>query len=243
MSLQNKKILLVEDDNEIGLLLKEELKKAGCQVVEARNGRAGLKEFTEQSFDLCLFDVTLPKMDGLELAREIRACNKHVPILFLSAKTQSEDRIAGFRSGGDDYITKPFNMEELLLRMQVFLRRTAKDSEEVHDPKSGIWQVGKFRFSLVDQRLSFQKTHQQLTYKETTLLRYFCRHANRIMTRSDILGQVWGSDDYYSGRSLDVFVSRLRKYLKPDENVKISNLHGVGFRFHAEVKILKEPQD
>ncbi|MFV0554677.1 MAG: response regulator transcription factor [Mangrovibacterium sp.] len=235
----SKTILLVEDDTTLNFIIRDNLEEAGYEVVAAEDGMAGLKAFEKQHFDLCLFDVMLPKMDGFSLAQEVRKLSLQVPILFLTAKNLNDDKIAGFNCGGDDYITKPFSMEELLLRIQVFLRRSNYPVEEMPTKEpSSKWQIGRFSFAFDDLLLSIDKKERTLTFKEGELLLYFCRNANSIMTRSDILSTVWGADDYYMGRSLDVFISRLRKYLRPDENIKIINLHGVGFRFNAEVKNL-----
>ncbi|MFV0522200.1 MAG: response regulator transcription factor [Mangrovibacterium sp.] len=236
MAFKNKKILLVEDDTTLNFIVRDNLQEAGYQVVAVEDGLAGLNEFSKQSFDLCLFDVMLPKMDGFTLAQKVRKNNVQIPILFLTAKNLGEDKIAGFNNGGDDYITKPFSMEELLLRIQVFLRRSASPVDGEQLGESSQWQVGKFHFSFSDLHLTLGEEQKTLTFKEAELLHFFCKNANKIMSRSDILSNVWGSDDYYLGRSLDVFISRLRKYLKPDESIKIINLHGVGFRFNAHVE-------
>ncbi len=236
MAYKNKKILLVEDDTTLNFIIRDNLEEAGYQVVATEDGITGLTEFSKQEFDLCLFDVMLPKMDGFTLAKHVRNENTSVPILFLTAKNLSEDKIAGFNHGGDDYITKPFSMEELLLRIQVFLRRSSSPIDPIFLEESSLWKIGRFTFSFGDLHLQLDGTQKTLTFKEAELLQYFCKNANKIMSRSEILSSVWGSDDYYLGRSLDVFISRLRKYLKPDENIKIINLHGVGFRFNAQVK-------
>ncbi|MFV0366452.1 MAG: response regulator transcription factor [Mangrovibacterium sp.] len=237
MPFKNKKILLVEDDTTLNFIIRDNLGEAGYQVVAVEDGLAGFEEFSKQEFDLCLFDVMLPKMDGFSLAQKVRKSNVQVPILFLTAKNLGEDKITGFNSGGDDYITKPFRMEELLLRIQVFLRRSTTIDKEIPE-ENNLWAVGKFQFSFNDLLLTLHEEQKTLTFKEAELLNFFCKNANKIMSRSDILRHVWGSDDYYLGRSLDVFISRLRKYLKPDDSIKIINLHGVGFRFNAKVKHL-----
>jgi DNA-binding response OmpR family regulator len=175
----------------------------------------------------------LPKKDGFTLAKEIREIDDHVPIIFLTARSMTEDRIAGLTLGADDYITKPFSMEELLLKIRIFLKRSLNPSNNVTDQV--FYQVGKFNFYFDSLILESNGERKTLTYKEAELLRYFCDNPNKVLSRSDILIQVWGSDDYYLGRSLDVFISRLRKYLGNDDTIKILNLHGIGFRFNASI--------
>ncbi len=234
---KDKKILLVEDDTTLNFIIRDNLEEAGYQVKAVENGKIALEAFIKEHFDLCILDVMLPLLDGFSLAKEIRQLSEQVPILFLTAKNLTEDKITGFNSGGDDYILKPFSMDELLMRIQVFLRRSSCIETSKKD-EYGDCTIGSFIFSFRDLYLQEKEDKRALTYKEAELLLYFAKNANQIMSRSDILKSVWGSDDYYLGRSLDVFISRLRKYLKADETVKIINLHGVGFRFNAEVKFL-----
>ncbi len=234
---KDKKILLVEDDTTLNFIIRDNLEEAGYQVKAVENGKIALEAFIKEHFDLCILDVMLPLLDGFSLAKEIRQLSEQVPILFLTAKNLTEDKITGFNSGGDDYILKPFSMDELLMRIQVFLRRSSSIETSKKD-EYGDCTIGSFIFSFRDLYLQEKEDKRALTYKEAELLLYFAKNANQIMSRSDILKSVWGSDDYYLGRSLDVFISRLRKYLKTDETVKIINLHGVGFRFNAEVKFL-----
>ncbi len=228
-----KKILLIEDDTALNFIIKDNLEDAGFDVVAVEDGKLALQKLSSIEFDLCISDVMLPKLDGFSLAREIRKTSKDIPILFLTAKNLSEDKIEGFKSGGDDYITKPFSMEELLLRIQVFLKRSVKNTEEL---SLELCSIGSFIFSYEALYLERKESRNSLTYKEAELLLYFCRNANKVMSRYEILRQVWGSDDYYLGRSLDVFISRLRRYFKDDSKIKIMNLHGVGFRFIADVR-------
>lgn len=234
MDFTGKKILLVEDDSTLNFIICDHLSEAGYQVTEAGDGEKALRIFSNDSFDLCLFDVMLPKLDGFSLAKKIRETNQVVPILFLTAKSLPEDKINGFNLGADDYITKPFSMEELLMRIKVFLKRSQPLDNLLTEVKS--CKVGNFDFYYDNLTLLYQGTCKILTYKEAQLLRYFCEHPNTVLSRSEILKSVWGSDDYYLGRSLDVFISRLRKYLNSDPEIKILNIHGIGFRFNATVE-------
>lgn len=233
MSYEGEKILLVEDDTTLNFIVRDNLEQAGYIVTSTEDGEAGLKAFERQKFSLCLLDVMLPKKDGFTLAREIREMNDHVPIIFLTAKSMSEDKITGLTIGGDDYITKPFSMEELLLKIRVFLKRSLQNADNADE--KNFYKVGHFNFYSDSLILDANGERKTLTYKEAELLRYFCDNPNKVLSRSDILKQVWGSDDYYLGRSLDVFISRLRKYLGSDDRIKILNLHGIGFRFNAPI--------
>lgn len=234
MELNGKKILLVEDDKTLNFIIRDNLEEAGYKVIATEDGMVALDVFGKNKFDLCLLDVMLPKMDGFSLAKKIREQNQSIPILFLTAKAMTEDKISGFNSGGDDYITKPFSMEELLLRIKVFLKRSHTD--DIPENELNNCKVGRFDFLFDNLTLQLENDKRTLTYKEAELLKYFCEHSNSVLSRSEILKNVWGSDDYYLGRSLDVFISRLRKYLKDDPNIKIINLHGIGFRFNAPVE-------
>ena len=233
MNFQGEKILLVEDDKTLNFIVKDNLEQAGYIVISAEDGDSAMKMFKSDKFSLCLLDVMLPKKDGFTVATEIRAIDDHVPIIFLTARSMTEDRINGLTIGGDVYITKPFSMEELLLKIRIFLKRSLSVSEPTTD--QNYYKVGIFNFYFDSLVLESSGDRKTLTYKEAELLRYFCDNPNKVLSRSDILKQVWGSDDYYLGRSLDVFISRLRKYLGSDENIKILNLHGIGFRFNAAI--------
>jgi len=231
MNYPGEKILLVEDDQTLNFIVKDNLEQNGFKVISAYDGESAIKVFKSEKFALCLLDVMLPKKDGFTLAKEIRELDDHVPIIFLTARSMTEDRIAGLTLGGDDYITKPFSMEELLLKIRIFLKRTLQPQSSSTDKIN--YKVGKFNFYFDSLILESDDDRKTLTYKEAELLRYFCDNPNKVLSRSDILIQVWGSDDYYLGRSLDVFISRLRKYLISDDSIKILNLHGIGFRFNA----------
>lgn len=221
-------ILLVEDDPSLGFVIKDNLTHKGYLVELTENGEEGLRAFNERPFDLCILDVMMPKKDGFSLAQAIREKNKNVPILFITAKSMLEDKITGFQSGGDDYIVKPFSMEELFLRMDVFLRRS---TVVVNTDTS--FALGAFTFDC--QNLTLQDTSgaKTLTQKEAEVLKLLCVNRQRVMKREEILTTVWGDDDYFMGRSLDVFISKLRKYLKEDPKVEIVNYHGVGFRLEV----------
>jgi len=233
MNYQGEKILMVEDDQTLNFIIKDNLEQSGYLVTSAEDGESAIKLFKSEKFSLCLLDVMLPKKDGFTLAKEIREIDDHVPIIFLTARSMTEDRIAGLTIGGDDYMTKPFSMEELLLKIRIFLKRSLNSSDTGND--QNYYKVGIFNFYFDSLILDCNGDRKTLTYKEAELLRYFCDNPNKVLSRSDILIQVWGSDDYYLGRSLDVFISRLRKYLSSDENIKILNLHGIGFRFNASI--------
>jgi DNA-binding response OmpR family regulator len=220
------KILLVEDDSSLGFVVKDNLEENGYEVIFSSDGENGWQQFMRHNIDICLLDVMLPKKDGMALAGQIRKKNDKIPILFLTAKSMDEDRIAGFKAGGDDYITKPFNMEELLLRIEVFLKRTRKKTNETAEK----FELGNLVFDY-NNLLLVDGTHkQQLTQKEADLLQYLCLHANSVVKREDILMNVWGKEDYFLGRSMDVFMTKIRKYLKDAEGVDLQTVHGVGFK-------------
>jgi DNA-binding response OmpR family regulator len=226
MSTTKASILLVEDDQNLGFVVQDTLKRKGYTVHLARDGKEGLKRFNEQPYDLCVLDVMLPQKDGFSLAEDIRKVNQHVPIVFLTAKSQSEDRIAGFKAGGDDYLTKPFSHEELILRIEAILRRTHGRATDVRDR----FEVGAYTFDHRNLMLSHPTEERKLTKKEAEVLRLLCMHQDQVLPRELVLNMVWGDDTYFLGRSLDVFISRLRKYLKLDPSVSIVNVHGVGFK-------------
>jgi DNA-binding response OmpR family regulator len=233
MTFAGEKILLVEDDQTLNFIIRDNLEQNGYVITSVEDGEAAVENFKQGQFSLCLLDVMLPKKDGFTVAREIRQIDDHVPIIFLTARSLTEDRITGLTIGGDDYITKPFNMEELLLKIKVFLKRSLSQIDTATE--KNVYRIGRFNFYFDSLILDFAGERKTLTYKEAELLRYFCDNPNKVLSRSDILKQVWGSDDYYLGRSLDVFISRLRKYLSADESIKILNLHGIGFRFNAPI--------
>jgi len=221
------KILYVEDDVNLGFVTTDNLDSKGYSTVYCKDGKEGLETFKKEKFDLCVLDIMMPEMDGFTLAKEIRKTNNDIPIIFLTAKTMKEDKITGFQTGADDYITKPFSIEELILRIEVFLKRSRKaEAKEV----PAIFEIGNYEFNFGDLTLAIGKQKEVLTMKEAELLRYFCLNKDKILKREDILRAVWGDDDYFMGRSLDVFISRLRKFLQKDSHIQIENIHSVGFR-------------
>ncbi|MCB0547493.1 MAG: response regulator transcription factor [Phaeodactylibacter sp.] len=223
-------ILYVEDDESLSFVTRDNLELQGYKITHCTDGRDALKKVGEQDFDLCILDVMLPEVDGFTVAREIRQYNTDIPILFLTAKSLKEDRLYGLRLGADDYITKPFSIEELILKVEVFLRRS-----KVGAPKPpGRYRLGRFELDHENLSLLHGEERLQLTQKEADLLKLFAENPNQVLKRSDILKQIWGDDDYFLGRSLDVFISRLRKYLRADDTLKVENIHGVGFRLKSE---------
>lgn len=222
-------LLYVEDDDSLSFVTRDHLEMHGFIVTHCADGKAALAEVGRQAFDLCLLDVMLPEMDGFTLATEIRKTNADVPIIFLTAKSMNEDRIHGLRLGGDDYMTKPFNMEELILKIEVFLRRSGANG----GAGGAEVAIGQYLFHYNNLELRLGDDVRRLTQKEADLLRYLVRHKNEVVKRSAILEAVWGQDDYFLGRSLDVFISRIRKYLSTDPSIRLENVHAVGFCFHV----------
>src|ERR1051326_1288105 len=228
MSEEKVNILLAEDDSNLGRLLKEYLEAKGYNVSLASNGKEGFDLFKKNKYDLCLLDVMMPVKDGFTLAKEIRALSPGVPVVFLTAKSMKEDAIEGFNVGADDYITKPFSMEELLLRLKAILRRTKNQSITNNDQKE--FDIGKYHFNYVTQTLSFDGQSQKLTSKEADLLKLLCINTNNILDRTFALNTIWNDDSYFNSRSMDVYIAKLRKYLKEDPKVEILNIHGKGFK-------------
>lgn len=226
MSIHKTKVLLVEDDASIAFIVKDNLEESGYEVVYCVDGESGWQQFMRNTFDICLLDVMLPKKDGLSLATQIRKKNQDIPILMLTAMDSDDAKIAGFEKGADDYITKPFNMKELLLRMEVFLKRTQKRDEEIFGPVN----IGSLVFDFANLQIKNEKETIQLTQREAELFNYFYQNRNKIVKREDILTTIWGKDDYFLGRSMDVFITKLRKYIKGETGVEIQTIHGVGFK-------------
>jgi DNA-binding response OmpR family regulator len=242
------RILFVEDDQNVGAATKRRLEEQGYEVRHCTDGLMAWEEFQHRTFDICLLDVMIPKKGGgpekggisekdhgFELARQIRKRNDVIPILFITSKSMMEDKIAGFKTGADDYITKPINLQELVLRIEVFLKRTKNMVQATQAAKPSQYVIGKLTFDYADLRLhdSTQDKSFTLTQKEADLLRYLCDNVNKALKREDILFNVWGKDDYFLGRSMDVFITKLRKYFKSDPEIKLETLHGVGFRFNV----------
>lgn len=221
------RLLLVEDDKNLGSLLCEFLNAKNFNADLATDGAQGFTTFTEGKYDLCLLDVMMPIKDGFTLAKEIRQVDPEVPIIFLTAKSMKQDTIEGFKSGADDYITKPFSMEELLYRIKAIMRRSydVKESSE-----SSVFQVGSFSFDSNSQQLEKDGLSINLTSKENQLLKTLCLNRNRVLQRETALKLIWGDDTYFNARSMDVYISKLRKHFKSDERIEIVNIHGKGFK-------------
>ncbi len=222
------KILLAEDDLNLGVLLVDHLEAEGFDVKLCKDGEFALKVFTTNSFDLCLLDIMLPKVNGFTLAKEIRAKDERIPIIFITARSLKEDKLKGYDLGADDYITKPFDEEELLWKIKAIIRRTpvAKNGNE---PIS----IGKYIFDPNNQSLTINGKTKRITEKESEILHYLCVRRNQVIKRQDLLKELWGENDYFLGRSLDVFITKIRKYLKEDQELVIENVFGVGFIFNV----------
>jgi DNA-binding response OmpR family regulator len=225
-----KKILLVEDDPNLGMLLEEYLSLKGKFVIKlCVDGEEGLKAFTQDDFDICILDVMMPKKDGFTLAKEIRKINSKIPIIFATAKGMMEDKTEAYSLGGDDYITKPFRIEELLLRITALLKRVVQQDQEP-EQKPTQFSIGQYQFDYQTQIISKEEDQQKVSTKEAELLRLLCLKMNDVLTREEALLQIWHDDNYFNGRSMDVFLSKLRKYLRDDSKVEIINVHGKGYK-------------
>jgi DNA-binding response OmpR family regulator len=234
MSNPKAKILLVEDDPNLSLVLKDYLEILLYETILCSDGEEAIDAFRNDFFDLCILDVMLPKKDGFTLAKEIRKSNKEVPIIFLTAKVMKEDRIKGFQLGADDYITKPFSTEELSLRIEAILRRSKKRSYFPVVETSEVYEIGKYSFDYTNMVMKGPETEQYLTRKEADLLKLLCINKNKLVHREIALKSIWGGSDYFTGRSMDVFITRLRKYLKEDTEIAITNVHGTGFKLEVK---------
>jgi DNA-binding response OmpR family regulator len=221
------KILLAEDDLNLGEILREYLEIKGYQTTLCRDGVAGIQAFKKYKFDLCILDVMMPKKDGFTLAKEIRQIDEKTPFIFLTAKSMKEDTLEGLRMGADDYITKPFSMEELLLRLKGILKRVYTKNQE---QQTAVYHFGKFTFDTESHMLHSDKQSVKLTTKEAGLLKLLCQNKNQTLDRSEALKTIWREDTYFNARSMDVYITKLRKYLKDDENIQILTLHGQGFK-------------
>jgi DNA-binding response OmpR family regulator len=224
-------LLLVEDDANLGSLLQEYLTDKGFPTDLATDGQKGWQSFVDKTYDLCIFDVMMPKKDGFSLAKEVRMSGRDVPIIFLTAKSMKEDTMQGFRVGADDYVTKPFDREELLLRIEAILRRYKKQPDAQEEMQ--IFTVGQFTFDYSHQQLTAYDKSVRLTSKESELLKLFCQNLNQPISRSFALKTIWGDDSYFNARSMDVYITKLRKYLREDPSIQIMNLHGEGFKLMA----------
>jgi len=221
------KILLAEDDTSLGFMISDQLKSEGYKVTLCSDGAEAYKRFNDEKFHLCIFDVMMPKKDGFTLAKDIRKIDTDIPILFLTAKSMTEDKVAGFKSGGDDYLTKPFSIEELQVRLTSLLKRI---NIKVEEPEEKIIQIGSYSFDLENFILKHSAFEKTLTKKEAQILKTLYKFKNQVIEREAVLNAVWGKDDYFVGRSLDVFITKLRKYFNQDDTVQISNIHGIGFK-------------
>lgn len=224
--MDKQRILLVEDDENLGYVIQDLLSMNGYKVHLARDGKEGLLFFNKSKYDLCLIDVMMPKKDGFELAEDIQKVNNSVPLVFLTARNQKEDKIKGLKLGADDYITKPFDSDEFLLRVKAILRRSS--TEKNNSDKE--YKIGEYTFTPSTLILSKDDDSRRLTKKESALLKLLCEHKGKILEREVVSNLIWGDDSYFVGRSMDVFITRLRKYLKDDSAISITNIHGVGFR-------------
>lgn len=232
MSTEKIKVLLAEDDPNLGMLLREYLNAKGYETELAENGKIAFETFMQGGFDICILDVMMPIKDGFTVAEEIRQTDKKVPIIFLTAKSMKDDKLKGFTVGADDYITKPFSMDELLMRIQAILRRTIPEVGKAK--KRDNIKVGDFIFDYDKQVLKLGDNEQRLTTKEANLLLMFCENRYDVLDRNYALNKVWGDDNYYNSRSMDVYIAKLRKYLSLDPEVELVNVHGKGFKLLAK---------
>jgi DNA-binding response OmpR family regulator len=224
---QKIKLLLAEDDENLGLLLKEYLVAKGYEAVLYPDGEAAFKGFTKDRFDICILDIMMPRKDGFTLAKEIRMLSAEIPIIFLTAKNLKDDVIEGFKLGADDYITKPFSMEELIFRIEAILRRTVPESQNTGQL---IFQLGRYIFDTRKQTLTNGDDVVKLTTKEADLLKLLCQNTNKVLERNFALKSIWIDDNYFNARSMDVYITKLRKHLKDEPNVEIINVHGKGYK-------------
>ncbi len=220
-------ILFAEDDASLAFIVKDTLEEEGYKVVHCADGQSAIDTFDKDKFDLCLLDIMMPHKDGYSVAKKIRQQTDVLPILFLSTKADEEDRLKGYETGADDYLSKPFSMPELLKKIEVFVRRTKKLYADV----TTLYQIGKYSFSYADLKVTGGDAPVNLTQKEADLLLFFCEHQNKLVRREEVLLHVWGKDDFFLGRSMDVYVTKLRKYLAGDPDVVLETIHRVGFRF------------
>lgn len=225
--MEKTKLLVVEDDPNLGSILSEYLTAKGYEATLCKNGEEGFQAFLKGGYNLCILDVMMPIKDGFTLAKEIRRVNNEIPIIFLTAKSMKEDTIKGFTVGGDDYVKKPFSMEELLLRIKAILKRTKHVREEEQKEE---YEIGKFHFNHRTQTLKGGSEERKLTSKENDLLKLLAAQMNDVMDRTYALKKIWGDDSYFNSRSMDVYITKLRKYLKEDDRVEIINVHGKGFK-------------
>ena len=222
-------LLLVEDDESLGYILKEYLEMNGYSIIWAKDGEEGFQQFGKYEFDLCLLDVMLPLKDGFSLAKDIRAINTHVPIVFLTSRALKVDKLKGFNLGADDYIVKPVDEEELIARIQAIIKRSSMSNGHSDSSFPAKFEIGAYTFDYSNQRLIHPEGHQTLTHKEAEIFKRLCINIGQITDRKTTLRDVWGESDYFNRRSMDVYISRLRKYLDKDSRIRILNVHGRGF--------------
>lgn len=224
--MNNTRILLAEDDINLGSLLEQYLQAKGYETDLYQDGSEALKGFKKRSYDFCIIDIMMPKKDGYELTKEIREIRPNIPVIFLTAKTLKDDVLKGFETGADDYITKPFNMQELLFRIEAILRRT----ESKQDKHRDVYELGSFTFDTNKQLLIHESGENKLTTKESELLKLLCENMNNVLQRNYALKSIWQDDNYFNARSMDVYITKLRKLLKPDDRIQIINIHGKGYK-------------
>lgn len=228
MERNQSRILLAEDDRNLGNILKNFLDAKGMVTTLCINGQEAIDAFQKKEFDFCILDIMMPVKDGLTVAKEIRSANPRIPIMFLTAKNLQEDKLKGFETGADDYLTKPFSMEELLMRLQAILRRTEESGRAAENENT--YKIGRYTFDFNRQVLTLKGKEKKLTSKEAGLLRLLCSNANEVLERSTALNKIWSDDSYFNARSMDVYIVKLRKYLKEDPSVELINVHGIGFK-------------
>lgn len=224
------KILLAEDDTNLGFVIADQLKTEGYHVTLALDGSEAIQKFHQEKYHICIFDVMMPRKDGFLLAKDVRKTDSEIPILFLTAKSMTEDKIDGFKAGGDDYLTKPFDFQELLLRIKSLLKRVKINDEEENQKSIPL---GSYVFDTENYKLVHPNFEKALTKKEAQILISLCKFKNQVVSREIVMNAVWGQEDYFIGRSLDVFITKLRKYLAEDESIQISNIHGIGFKLEC----------
>jgi DNA-binding response OmpR family regulator len=227
MQVNKGNILFAEDDSSLAFMVKDRLEDEGYKVVHCSDGRSAMDRFDKNKFDICLLDIMMPNKDGYAVAKKIRKDSDVIPIIFLSTKNQEEDKLMGYDTGADDYLAKPFIMSELLKKIEVFLRRTKK----LHSDNAEEYKIGSLIFSVTELKITTPTDVFNITQREADLLRFFCEHQNKVVKREEILINVWGKDDFFLGRSMDVYMTKLRKYLKADPAINLETIHGIGFRF------------
>lgn len=229
MATDKLKILYVEDDSSLGFVVQDGLMAEGYTVHLCRDGKSALQQYNQRDYDICVLDVMLPEKDGFSLAQDIRKLNTHVPILFLTARGRIEDKMTGYEVGADDYLTKPFEQQELLMKVKALLRRNTDRSKD-----KDYYSIGEYSYHPDSMMLVHSDEKRRLTKTENKVLGLLCEHMDRVMERDLLLNMVWGKDDYQTGRSLDVYLSKLRKYLSRDSRIRIENVHGVGFKLEVD---------